>query len=56
MFGMIGMALAIGTTLFLIGAPDSIFTWLIIIAGCFVAGNPARIVREGLRGYNDVGV
>ncbi|MBP9032788.1 MAG: hypothetical protein KBG29_02765 [Pseudomonadales bacterium] len=24
--------------------------------GCFVAGNPARIVREGLRGYNDVGV
>jgi len=23
---------------------------------CFVAGNPARIVREGLRGYNDVGV
>ena len=23
---------------------------------CFVAGNPARIVRDGVRGYNDVGV
>lgn len=25
-------------------------------ANCFVAGNPARVVREGIRGYNDAGV
>ncbi len=38
LFGMIGMALAIATTLFLIGSPDSVLTWLIIIAGIGIGG------------------
>ncbi|MEZ5924347.1 MAG: NAD(P)(+) transhydrogenase (Re/Si-specific) subunit beta [Hyphomicrobiaceae bacterium] len=48
MFGMIGMALAIGTTLTLIGAPDSIWTWLLIVAGlgtgAVIGGYTARTI------------
>jgi NAD(P) transhydrogenase subunit beta len=38
LFGMLGMALAIGTTLTLVGAPGSFWTWLLIILGLCIGG------------------
>ena len=38
LFGMLGMALAIGTTLTLIGGSDSVLTWILIIAGIGIGG------------------
>ncbi len=46
-FGMVGMAIAILTTLGLLGAPDSILTWILIAAGIGSGGFlGAKIARE----------
>ncbi len=46
-FGMVGMAIAIITTLGLLGEPDSILTWLLIAAGIGIGGFiGAKIARE----------
>ncbi len=37
-YGMIGMTIAILTTLGLLGSPDSVLTWILIIAGIGVGG------------------
>jgi proton-translocating NAD(P)+ transhydrogenase subunit beta len=38
MFGMIGMTIAVLTTLTQVGAPDSALTWILIIAGMGIGG------------------
>lgn len=38
MFGMVGMAIAMGTTLTQLAAPDSFWTWLIIVGGVGIGG------------------
>src|SRR5437016_14410734 len=38
MLGMIGMAIAVLTTLGQIGDPDSLLTWILIIAGLGIGG------------------
>lgn len=47
LFGMIGMAIAVGTTLFQVGAPDSLLTWALIAGGLGIGGFiGAKTARE----------
>lgn len=47
LYGMVGMAIAVGTTLFQVGAPDSILTWILIAAGLGAGGFiGAKTARE----------
>jgi NAD(P) transhydrogenase subunit beta len=46
-FGMVGMTIAILTTFGLLGEPDSILTWLLILAGLGIGGFlGAKLARE----------
>ena len=45
-YGMIGMGIAILTTLLQLQAPDSFWTWLLIIAGSGVGGGIGAMVAQ----------
>ncbi|HXF52715.1 MAG TPA: NAD(P)(+) transhydrogenase (Re/Si-specific) subunit beta [Hyphomicrobiaceae bacterium] len=48
LFGMVGMAIAILTTLGQLGAPDDAVTWLIIVAGVAVGGGIGAYIARGI--------
>ncbi len=45
-YGMIGMAIAIVTTLLQLDAPDSVVTWLLIIAGIGIGGSLGAYIAQ----------
>jgi len=45
-YGMIGMAIAIGTTLFQLGAPGDVLTWVLIIAGLGIGGGIGAVTAK----------
>jgi NAD(P) transhydrogenase subunit beta len=47
-FGMVGMAIAVLTTLFQISAPDSILTWILILAGIGFGGAVGGYVARSI--------
>src|SRR6185503_5915903 len=48
MFGMAGMAIAIATTLAQIGDPDSVFTWILILAGLAIGGGIGAYIARSI--------
>jgi NAD(P) transhydrogenase subunit beta len=46
LFGMLGMAIAIGTTLAQIGAPEESLTWALIAAGLAVGGGIGAVIAR----------
>jgi proton-translocating NAD(P)+ transhydrogenase subunit beta len=48
MFGMAGMAIAIATTLAQIGDPDSVFTWILIVAGLAIGGGIGAYIARSI--------
>jgi NAD(P) transhydrogenase subunit beta len=48
MFGMVGMAIAILTTLGQLGAPDDALTWVLIAAGVAVGGGIGALIARGI--------
>jgi len=48
LFGMVGMAIAILTTLGQLGAPDDAMTWLLIVAGVLVGGGIGAYIARGI--------
>jgi NAD(P) transhydrogenase subunit beta len=47
-FGMVGMAIAVVTTLFQISAPDSVLTWLLIIGGIAIGGSIGAYIARSI--------
>src|SRR4030095_175974 len=48
MLGMIGMTIAVLTTLGQIGAPDSAFTWFLIVLGLAVGGGVGAYIARSI--------
>ena len=48
MLGMAGMAIAIATTLGQIGDPDSVFTWILIVAGLAIGGGIGAYIARSI--------
>jgi NAD(P) transhydrogenase subunit beta len=48
MFGMVGMAIAILTTLGQLGAPDDALTWVLIAAGVALGGGIGAFIARGI--------
>jgi H+-translocating NAD(P) transhydrogenase subunit beta len=48
MFGMIGMTIAVLTTLGQIGAPDSVLTWILVIAGLGIGGGIGAYIARSI--------
>jgi NAD(P) transhydrogenase subunit beta len=47
-FGMVGMAIAVLTTLFQISAPDSVLTWVLIIGGIAIGGSIGAYIARSI--------
>src|SRR5436305_15212727 len=45
LFGMIGMAIAMVTTL-AVHPPDSFFSWLLVVVGLAIGGGPAAVIAR----------
>ncbi len=48
LFGMVGMTIAVLTTLGQIGAPDSVLTWVLIIAGLGIGGGIGAYIARSI--------
>jgi len=48
LFGMVGMAIAVFTTLTQISAPDSVLTWVLIIAGIGIGGGIGAYIARSI--------
>ena len=48
LFGMVGMAIAVITTLTQISAPDSVLTWVLIIAGIGIGGGIGAYIARSI--------
>ena len=47
-FGMVGMAIAVVTTLMQISAPDSVLTWVLIIGGIAIGGSIGAYIARSI--------
>ena len=47
-FGMVGMTIAVVTTLFQLSAPDSFLTWFLIIAGIGIGGGAGAYIARSI--------
>ncbi|MEZ5818678.1 MAG: NAD(P)(+) transhydrogenase (Re/Si-specific) subunit beta [Hyphomicrobiaceae bacterium] len=45
-YGMLGMTIAIGTTLFQLGAPGDVLTWVLIVAGLGIGGGIGAVTAK----------
>ncbi len=48
LFGMLGMAIAVVTTLMQVSAPDSVLTWVLIIAGIAIGGGIGAYIARSI--------
>ena len=48
MLGMVGMTIAVVTTLFQLSAPDSFLTWFLIIAGIAIGGGAGAYIARSI--------
>ena len=48
LYGMIGMTIAVVTTLFQLSAPDSFLTWFLIIAGLAIGGGAGAYIARSI--------
>ena len=47
-FGMVGMTIAVVTTLMQISAPDSVLTWVLIIGGIAIGGSIGAYIARSI--------